>query len=151
VYTAVSLQANHRLNELKLRRDKLSEAFKLIDAYQVRESTKFIALIKACGKTKIRDLDPKLVSDTIATNIETRSEILHFMNFFEMMAVSIKKDFADEPTLRDFFCDIVNMSYHLLSTYIATRRSENQSTKMFVGYEDLAKRWSASETSPSNP
>jgi hypothetical protein len=73
-----------------------------------------------------------------------RSSIIMVLNYFENVAISIKKGFADEDVCKEILKTVVCQVYQGYKTYIDYRQSDahNGSATFMENFEQLAIKWS---------
>lgn len=64
------------------------------------------------------------------------------LNFFEVMAVGIRMELADEEVCKRFFQTLVTRYWHTVEGCIRKRRAERENARLFQEMEWLAQRWS---------
>ena len=73
---------------------------------------------------------------------DERHSLLSILNFFELMAISINTNVADEPMLKDFFRGVVTSHYNNMIGIIDIRRKKANNQRIFKDFEMFAKKWS---------
>lgn len=77
-------------------------------------------------------------------NFSIPPNLLDLLNLFEVLAIAIKMNLADEEICKMFFRTIVGRYWHLGEGYIRKRRAERENSRLFQEMEWLANRkgWS---------
>jgi hypothetical protein len=77
----------------------------------------------------------------LEADVSKRSAVQDVLNFFEIMALAIKKELADETTLRDYFRNIVLDYFSVFEGYIDQARKATRNPTGYIEMENLSERW----------
>jgi hypothetical protein len=117
-----------------------------IDVYIIRkvpETVLFIAAASAGAGAILgafytaRGLE--LTASALLTSQETN--VIHFLNFLEEVAIAMEKAGADPDILREAFRGIVLTAWSKLQAWAIEQRRKRNAPRLWTNVEDLAKKW----------
>lgn len=78
-------------------------------------------------------------------NADGYSVVLEILNFYEAMAISVKKGAIDANIMREWWGDSAVFHWRLFGDFINDFRKRRSTPNAFVEFERLARRWSPSD------
>ena len=76
-----------------------------------------------------------------AEQIETRSQIVTLLNFFEEVSISVLNRSADEDKLRRFFGEVIPAGYKAMEEWILAERKKDNDTAYYLEAQRVVERW----------
>lgn len=80
-------------------------------------------------------------AELLAEARERETDVTHFLNFLEEIAIAIECGIADSQVLKDAFCGTITGSWHALEDLATELRTESRNKKLWIKLEDLFKQW----------
>lgn len=109
------------------------------------DSLRFWSKLRRNNESRMDEKFAKTIfHSTDRSCIFAREHIANILNFFEIIAISLYYNDADEFLLREYFNDILVENFGPLEHFMVEWRS--QDPEAFVYYEWLALRWGAQRT-----
>jgi hypothetical protein len=75
----------------------------------------------------------------LLTSQETN--VIHFLNFLEEVAIAMERGGADRDILREAFRGIVLTAWSKLQAWAVEQRRQRNTARLWTNVEDLAKKW----------
>jgi hypothetical protein len=69
------------------------------------------------------------------------TNVIHFLNFLEEVSIAINKGGADQEVLCEAFRGITIMAWSKLQAWITELRRKRNSPRIWVNFEELARKW----------
>lgn len=85
----------------------------------------------------------------LETDVSKRSVVQDILNFFETIELAIRKELADEATLRNYFRSITVDYFSVFESWIKESRKANKNPTGYSEMEELSKRW-GQDSGPKN-
>jgi hypothetical protein len=73
--------------------------------------------------------------------IENETNVIHFLNFLEEVAIAIERGGADSEVLREAFGGITIMAWSKLEEWVVDLRRRRNGPKIWINVEELAEKW----------
>jgi hypothetical protein len=70
-----------------------------------------------------------------------QTNVIHFLNFLEEVAIALEKAGADPDVLREAFRGIVLTAWSKLQAWAIEQRRKRNTPRLWTHVEDLAKKW----------
>jgi Domain of unknown function (DUF4760) len=70
-----------------------------------------------------------------------QTNVIHFLNFLEEVAIALEKAGADPDILREAFRGIVLTAWSKLQAWAVEQRRKRNTPRLWTNVEDLAKKW----------
>jgi hypothetical protein len=129
--------------QLQVKRDMLHRSFDLVEKYADKD---FANLRQLFDLIKTNQIAADEVYQTIINDEKMHHPVISILGLFELIAISINKEYADEKTLYAAFKHKIPSTYKLLEHYIDglrnARKSLPESQHIYCEFEELAKNWS---------